>query len=173
MRAERRAENVSAHAPARQWRIMYGIRDDQTTKLLYLQLSGRVHTAEAARAVSQAFALAEAGQRTRLLCDLREVSLGPDEPGVVASLISARSGTVMRFAFVGNADQLRQAAKLARVAGIAGQAGVFSRVADAEAWLLRTASRNKTSSATRKPESQGLALASKRTPALAGRGSAA
>ena len=101
MRAERRAENVSAHAPAGQWRIMYGIRDDQTTKLLYLQLSGRVHTAEAARAVSQAFALAEAGQRTRLLCDLREVSLGPDEPGVVASLISARSSTVMRFCLRG------------------------------------------------------------------------
>ena len=152
---------------------MYGIRDDKNAGLLLLELSGRVPTAEAARAVSQAFALAEAGQRTRLLCDLREVSLGPDEPGVVAALIAARSSANLRIAFVGNAEQLRQAGKLAQISGIAGQAGVFSRVADAEAWLARTASQSKRSSPKTKPESQELTAASTRTAVLAGRGTAA
>ena len=152
---------------------MYGIRDDTVTNLLYLELSGRVPTGEAARAVSQAFALAEAGQRTRLLCDLRGVTLGPDEPGVVASLIASGSSPALRIAFVGNAEQLRQAGKLARLSGITGQSGVFSRVADAEAWLARTASKRGSPTTTVKPKSGDVATRARQAPVLAGRGSAA
>lgn len=120
---------------------MYSIQDDATTGLLRISLSGRVPTAEAARAVSQAFALAEAGGRQRLLCDLRDVTRGPEEPAVLVSQVRARADANLRFAFVGNGKQLRMARKLAQEAGISLQSGVFTRLEDATAWLAGGAQR--------------------------------
>lgn len=120
---------------------MYSIQDDATTGLIRISLSGRVPTAEAARAVSQAFALAEAGGRQLLLCDLREVTRGPEEPAVLVSLVRAGAAANLRFAFVGNGKQLRMARKVAHEAGIGLQSGVFTRLDDATAWLAGGAQR--------------------------------
>ena len=120
---------------------VYILRDDAATQTLRLELTGEVTTAEAARAVSQALALAEAGAHSRVVCDLTAVECGPDELEAVAALLKSRA-LAFRVAFVGPQAQLRVAVRLAELAGIERSSGAFSNTADADAWLARPTSAN-------------------------------
>ena len=118
---------------------MYLLRDDATTQTLRLELSGEVTSAEAARATSQTFTLALAGNRSRVVCDLTDVQSGPDDFETLAALLHSHSVN-FRLAFVGHSAQLAAAVRLAELAGIELLTGAFTNTADADAWLLRPAS---------------------------------
>ena len=125
----------SAWASGPRWEpSVYILRDDADTQTLRIQLSGDVTTAEAARAASQAFSLAEAGSRSRVVCDLTGVNRGPDELEAVAALFPNRR-LPFRIAFVGRANQLLVAVRLAEMGRFELSSGAFSNVADADAWL--------------------------------------
>jgi len=113
---------------------MYVLRDDAATQTLRIELSGRVSTAEATRAVSQALALAGAGGRTRAVCDLTGVRLGPEELEAVAAVLKCHA-SVLRMAFVGRGPQLTAAIRFAELASLERFSGVFTTIADADAWL--------------------------------------
>ena len=117
---------------------MYILRDDAVMQTLRLELSGEVTSAEAARAVSQTLALAEAGKRSRVVCDLSGVQRGPDELEPVAAVFKSRSMS-FRLAFVGHAAQLVAGVRLAELAGIEPCTGAFTNTDDADAWLERPA----------------------------------
>lgn len=119
---------------------MYTLRDDSTTQTIRLQLAGKVSAGEAARALSQTFAFAEAAGRTKLVCDLTAVRRGPEELETIAALIKLRPVS-LRLAFVGSAAQLKAAVALVEMAGIARWSGAFAKPADAEMWLCQATER--------------------------------
>lgn len=84
---------------------MYAIRVDATRHILKIDLSGRVTTPEALRAVSHAFALAEASALTAVVCDIRKVRRGPGGLLPVAATISFRLSPGMRIALLGLPEQ--------------------------------------------------------------------
>ncbi|MGE5594497.1 MAG: hypothetical protein ACM3S1_00520, partial [Hyphomicrobiales bacterium] len=107
---------------------MYAIRVDDQRKLLRLELSGRVTTDEALRAVSQAYALAEAGAILGVLCDLTPLDRGPAGLLLVAAAVAAGYREGMRLAFVGGEHQARAAERVVRFSGLREGAGCFDTV---------------------------------------------
>lgn len=128
---------------------VYVLQDDAATETVRIELSGIVTSAEAIRLVSQAFAFAEAGGRSRVLCNLSGVLRGPGEIDALAAMLRLRPAA-LRIAFVGGGEQLKAAVKLAQMAGLERWAGAFSNNADADAWLSLPSSEQSALSETAK-----------------------
>ncbi|MGE3073577.1 MAG: hypothetical protein AB7N24_05745 [Dehalococcoidia bacterium] len=116
---------------------MYSIRVQADVEVLEAVFTGSVSTEEALRAVSQAFVLAEAGNLSRAICDLREVEDGLPHGSlsVIAASFTARLNSGQRIAMLCTSEQLPVARRFARFARIGEELGVFTRAADAEAWI--------------------------------------
>ncbi|MCE7927793.1 MAG: hypothetical protein HUU14_07155 [Dehalococcoidia bacterium] len=115
---------------------MYTIRVDTAHGLLEIELSGRLVTSEALRAMSQAFAIAEAGTLTTTLCDVRELDRGPASSMVVAAALAVRFQPGSRLAFVARQPQLRFLQRVIRFSGIREGVLAFPAREEAETWLL-------------------------------------
>ena len=83
---------------------MYAIRVDAAAEMLRAEASGRVGTDQALRAISQAFALADAGVLARILCDVREVERGP-HLGTISAALSTRCRRGLRIALLVRSEQ--------------------------------------------------------------------
>lgn len=125
---------------------MYAIRD--TGKTLQVTFSGPVSTEEALRAVSQAFALADAGSLSAATCDLREITRGPGSAILVAAALGSRFRSGMRVGFIISSGQLPLVRRIARFSRIPEGLGVFESFERAESWV--TASSSSPSSASRR-----------------------
>lgn len=115
---------------------MYAIRVDTAHGLLQIELSGRLVTSEALRAMSQAFAIAEAGSLTTAICDIRNLHRGPAGSMVVAAALAVRFQPRFRLAFVAHESQIRFLGRVLRFSGIRQGIRVFERSDVAETWLL-------------------------------------
>lgn len=98
---------------------MYAIRVDATRHILTIDLSGRVTTPEALRAVTHAFALAEASALTAVVCDIRKVRRGPGGLLPVAATIALRLSPGMRVALLGLPEQEPFVERIIRYTGSA------------------------------------------------------
>jgi len=115
---------------------MYAIRVRERGDVLEVVFSGEVTTSETLRAVDQAFALAEAGEITRAICDLRNVAAGPmPSISIIAVSFATRLSPGQRVAITCSESQLAHTRQFARFARIGEELGVFTRTDDAEAWL--------------------------------------
>lgn len=114
---------------------MYAIRVDSERQALLINLSGRVTTSEAQRAVIQAFALAEAVNLQVVYCDATELERGPGSSLPVSALIALRYQEPMRIAFIGGPYHAAALRRLIRFSGIRGGMKVFRTTMDAEGWL--------------------------------------
>lgn len=114
---------------------MYAIRVDATRHLLQIELSGRLTTDEALRAVSQAAALAEAGGLRAIACDMRMLHRGPARSLGVAAMVALRFQAGMRIAFIGTLQQVRAADRFVAFSGVGPGAQFFESTADGDAWL--------------------------------------
>jgi hypothetical protein len=116
---------------------MYAIRVREGGDVLEAKFSGEVTTSEVLRAVSQGFALAEAGSIGRALCDLRALTAGPlPSISIIAASFVARLDAGDRVAIVCTAEQLAHTRQFARFARVGEELGVFTRESDAEQWLM-------------------------------------
>ncbi len=115
---------------------MYAIRVDTSHGLLQIELSGRLVTSEALRAMSQAFAIAEAGSLTTAICDVRNLHRGPAGSMVVAAALAVRFQPRLRLAFVAHESQTRFLGRVLRFSGIREGIRVFGQRDVAETWLL-------------------------------------
>ena len=116
---------------------MYAIRVGAGGEVLEAVFSADVPAAEALRALSQASVLAEAGGIAHAFCDVREVDGGLTHGSlqVIAASFHGRSAPDQRVAVVCNQRQLPLARHFARLAHAGEEFGVFTREADARAWL--------------------------------------
>ncbi|MGE0599198.1 MAG: hypothetical protein AB7J35_07865 [Dehalococcoidia bacterium] len=116
---------------------MYSIRVRADVEVLEAVFTASVTTEEALRAVSQAFVLAEAGNISRAICDLREVEDGLPHGSlsVIAASFTSRLSAGQRIAMLCTPEQLPVARRFARFARIGEELGVFTRAADADAWI--------------------------------------
>lgn len=114
---------------------MYAIRVDSERQALLINLSGRVTTSEAQRAVTQAFALAEAVNLQAVCCDVTALERGPGGSLAVSALIALRYKDPMRIALVGRAYHAGALRRLIRFSGIRGGMKVFHTTMAAEGWL--------------------------------------
>lgn len=112
---------------------MYVIR--ATAGQVEVVFSSRVPLSEALRAVSQASAMAEAGDAQRVLCDLRAIELGPTGTDVLAAALASHDLAGWRLALVCSERQRGPAVRFARRTGVREELGVFTREDDARAWL--------------------------------------
>ncbi|GMV85964.1 MAG: hypothetical protein AMXMBFR80_18190 [Dehalococcoidia bacterium] len=99
------------------------------------EFSGHVRAEEALRAISQAFALAEAGNLERAICDLRGVERGPEGLAVAAAAAACRMGPNTRVALVIVPARQRLARWFARRAGGPGAIAAFHSMPGAAEWL--------------------------------------
>lgn len=114
---------------------MYAIRARALDGVVEARFSGHVAPEEALRAVSQAFALAEAGEIHRGLCDLRQVSHRAGNTIVLGAAFASRFTQEHRVALICDRRQLSLCRRLTRLAGYGERLGVFTREVDAEAWV--------------------------------------
>ncbi|GAB4323270.1 MAG: hypothetical protein Kow0010_04560 [Dehalococcoidia bacterium] len=96
---------------------MYTIVSERRRARITIELSGRVSTAEALRATSQAAAMARADDLDRFLCDLRAVERGPGGLVEVAAAIAVHLRPGMRVAFVACDRQRPVVRRLVRFCG--------------------------------------------------------
>jgi hypothetical protein len=113
---------------------MYTIRA-QHGGLLDTELSGRLTTTEALRAVSQSFALAEADGITRAVFDVRGVERGPGNLLLVAAAFASRYQRGMRVALVSRPEQFGLVQRFARYTGARAGVGAFVTPEAAADWL--------------------------------------
>ena len=137
---------------------MYVIRVDHNRTLLKVECSGHITTAEAVRAISQAFALAEAGNIWAMAVDVTAVTIGPDEIDVVGAALAASHRLGTRIAFVTGTGTRTIVDRLRRLSGVPDAAGAFESDAGARAWL-ETALR----SGPRRPLEDGAPAAARAT----------
>lgn len=114
---------------------MYVIRTDAPRRVLTIECSGHLPTAEALRALSQAALLMEAGGITRVLCDLSRVTRGPGGLLPVAAALHVRRDERWRVAFVTGPRQRRMVQRLVRFSGLRKGVVVLGRATDARSWL--------------------------------------
>ena len=114
---------------------MYVIRVRPGGEVLEAAFEGRMLTGEALRAVSQGFALAEAGNIARALADVTALEGGPESLMLLAAALGIRISPGQRIAIHCRAEQLPEARRFARFAGANAPLGVFTRADDAEEWL--------------------------------------
>ncbi|MEO8539152.1 MAG: hypothetical protein ABI577_05380 [bacterium] len=115
---------------------MYGIRARAVDDVLEVRFVGQVAPEEALRAVSQAFALADAGNLTRAVCDFREMSRSSGNVIVIGAAFASNFESRHRVAILCDRRQLSLCRRLSRLAGFDERLGVFTREADAEDWLM-------------------------------------
>ncbi len=120
---------------------MYSIRVDSLHERLLLEFSDGLNTNEALRAVSQGFAMAEAGRLPDILCDLTAVSRGPSSLLVIAASFASHYSEGTRIALVVSEEQARWAQRFVRFSGIREGVNAFLEGAQAEAWLSTPARR--------------------------------
>ena len=113
---------------------MYAIRVDAAEDMLRAEASGRVGTDQALRAISQAFALADAGVLARVLCDAREVERGP-HLGTISAALRTRCRGGLRIALLVRSEQRPFAERLIHLAGAPRGLRAFESMAGASAWL--------------------------------------
>ncbi len=104
-----------------------------------MTFSDRVTSAEGLRAISQAFALADAGAVTAALCDLSDVRRGPGNYLELGVALATRIRSGMRIAFVAGRAQRPFVRRLARFSGIREGLGLFETRQEAERWLSAAA----------------------------------
>lgn len=114
---------------------MYTIVSERRRTRISITLSGRVATAEALRAVSQAAALARADELDRFLCDLRDVERGPGSLLAVAAAIAVHLRPGMRIAFVARDEQRPTVRRLIRFCGSPAAMHVANTRQAAARWL--------------------------------------
>ncbi len=127
---------------------MYAIRVDSGQGLLRVEISGKLVTDEALRALSQAFTLAEASDLKAAFCDLRELGRGPAGTMLLAASLAVRFQTGFRIAFVARSEQLPFLARLVRASGIRRGVRSFTVESEGLAWLLAPARAARTPSST-------------------------
>lgn len=120
---------------------MYAIRASGNT--LQVSFSDVVPTEEALRAISQAFALADAGSIAAAICDLRDITRGPANSLVVAAALASRYRMGMRVAFIASPGQVPFIRRVARASGIREGLGVFDSIPRAESWLAARGSESR------------------------------
>jgi hypothetical protein len=120
---------------------MYSIRVDSQHERLLLAFSDGLNTNEALRAVSQGFAMAEAGRLTDVLCDLTGITRGPSNLLVVAASFASHYNEGTRIALVVSQEQVRWVQRFVRFSGIRQGVNAFLETAQAEAWLSMPARR--------------------------------
>jgi hypothetical protein len=113
---------------------MYSIRA-QHGRLLDVELSGRLTTTEALRAVSQSFALAEADGIRRAVCDVRDVERGPGNLLLVAAIFASRYQPGMRVAVISRPEQFGMVQRFTRYAGARAGVAAFVTPEAAADWL--------------------------------------
>ncbi len=106
-----------------------------------MEVSGRLATTEALRAVSQAFALAEASGIRAAICDARELLRGPGGLLVVAAAVAVRYQRGMRLALVGSEYHQRIGERLINFSGIGIGFRFCESMEEADAWVEPTARR--------------------------------
>jgi len=115
---------------------MYSIRVEPETNQLLVTLTGRVSTAEALRAASQAFTLAEAGRIAAIACDTTALRRGPGGMLLVATALAAGYREGMRVALIGEGTRRRLAERLVRYSRIPTEGiAAFDSEGEASAWL--------------------------------------
>lgn len=119
-------------------RGMYVIRAD-ATHVLHAGFSGRPTTEEALRALSQAFALAEAGGIMLATCDIREVERAPGNLVVLAAAFAACHVRGMQVAFVSRPEHHTIVRRFTRYTGVRVGLGVFEHPGQAMQWLTGAA----------------------------------
>lgn len=114
---------------------MYVIRVRPGGEMLEAVFEGPMPIEEALRAVSQGFALAEAGKIGRALVELSGPDGGPESVLPLAAAFRMRLGPDQRVALLCAAEQLPGARRFARLTGVRDGLGIFTRAEDAEEWL--------------------------------------
>lgn len=114
---------------------MYAIRVRVEEALVEVRASRQVAPEEALRAVSQAFALAEAGSISRGICDVTEVGRHASSLIVLGAAFAARFTSQHRVAVVCGPGQLTFCRRLARLSGFGDNFGLFTRESDAREWI--------------------------------------
>lgn len=130
---------------------MYQIRVRPDGSAIDVTFSERLPAEEVLRAISQAFALASAGNVTRALCDLRGVVSGPAVEALapIAASLRGRLFLDQRVALLCEAGQLALARRFARAARAGTELGVFTREEDARSWLAGAGRQRLSSTALR------------------------
>lgn len=114
---------------------MYAIRARADERLIEVVANGQMAPEEALRAVSQAFALAEAGGISRGLCDLSALDRGSRGIVVLGAAFASRFQPAQRVAVVCAPRQRSFCRRLARLSHFEDNFGLFTRADDARAWL--------------------------------------
>jgi hypothetical protein len=114
---------------------MYVIRVDESRTLLRVECSGDLATTECVRAVSQAFALAEAGNIWALQVELDAVEHCPSGSDIVGTALAAghREGT--RVAIIASGESRPFARRVARQSGLRDAVRVVDDEDEARRWL--------------------------------------
>ena len=116
---------------------MYLIRSLPEPPMILVEMGATVPTEEALRAISQAAALASAGDIYGAVCDIRDVEQAPDALLPVAAALATAITPPRRLALVTTANQLSLMRRLTRVAGITTATAFFEDETQAREWLLR------------------------------------
>jgi len=114
---------------------MYSLREDGARKLLLIELSERLTTEEALRAMSQAFMLTEASKLRGVRCDVTRITRGPGGLLMVAASLAARYRPALRIAFLGDPGQRPFITRLIRFSGVRENLRSFESSAEADTWL--------------------------------------
>lgn len=114
---------------------MYLMRVDASGELLRIECSGDVTTAEAVRAVSQAAALAEAGNIWAMAADLTRVERGPAGAMVLAAAMAAAHREGLRVAWIAGPAGRATIERVTRFAGLKHACRIFDSEPAAATWL--------------------------------------
>jgi hypothetical protein len=114
---------------------MYSLREDGVRKLLLIELSERLTTEEALRAMSQAFMLTEASKIRGVRCDVTRITRGPGGLLMVAAALASRYRPALHIAFVADTAQLPFISRLIRFSGVRENLRAFESAAEADTWL--------------------------------------
>ncbi len=114
---------------------MYSLREDAASRLLLIELSERLTTDEALRAMSQAFMLTEASKIRGVRCDVTRITRGPGGLLMVAAALASRYRPALRIAFLGDAGQLPFITRLIRFSGVRENLRAFESATEVDSWL--------------------------------------
>lgn len=135
---------------------MYVIRVQAEDGILGVAFSGSVAPDEGLRAVSHAFALAEASEIRRCLCDIRDLHHGTGSLVVLGAALGAHSRPGQRVGLVCANNQISYCRRLARLAGFDQRLGTFTREEDAIEWLSSVSSNRINATAIRHLQTASL-----------------
>lgn len=148
-------------------RPMYSIRVDPARPTMRIDLSGRLTTDEALRALSQAFALAEAGNIAIVFCDLRDLDRGPGNLLPLAAALNASYQAPLRIAFAGGSHQLPLARRFTKFTGLPGSVRCFATETEAIDWLATRRTSERLSSTERRHAEEMLRAHQALSPTVA------